>query len=101
MSRHRETSYDRERRLSSLDDAVGLLAVSTRTVTRFAERGELRIVRSGRLVRWHPRDAGRWRAWSPAGYPRLFDRRQPDRQDRPKGFLDDEDASIPPHERTR
>jgi excisionase family DNA binding protein len=47
-------------RLLSPRQAAELFGVSLRTIRRLVTSGELRCVRVGRLVRFHPGDVSRW-----------------------------------------
>jgi excisionase family DNA binding protein len=47
-------------RLLSPQQAAQLFGVSLRTIRRLVASGELRCVRVGRLVRFHPGDVSRW-----------------------------------------
>jgi len=47
-------------RLLTPREAAALFGVSLRTIRRLVGAGELRCVRVGRLVRFHPGDVSRW-----------------------------------------
>ena len=47
-------------RLLTARETAALFDVSLRTIRRLVAAGELRCVRVGRLVRFHPGDVSRW-----------------------------------------
>jgi excisionase family DNA binding protein len=56
MQSHVEELYVAERTLLTREQVAERLHVSPRTVTRLVSRGELRVVRLGRLARYRPSD---------------------------------------------